>query len=236
MRKILFISLLMLCFFTKINVNAQSNTEIIENSKDRIYDLSDVLSDGAELNLSNYLNTIIKDTTFDIYVIITEVKINVDNFYNQNKLSENSIVLMINSNNKSIDIHTYGLAVEYYNNDRINTIIKAVNEKIENDEYYFAILAYGYNIKNYYVEGIPKENLEKIELGRIPYLLVAVLSLIITGILVFIIVGSYKKVRKAIYAERYINDNRTKITNRKNLFVKTKTIKVHTSRRKLFSK
>lgn len=60
---------------------------------------------------------------------------------------------------------------------------------------------------------------------KIPYFLIGVVCFAITVVIVFIIYSSYKKIRLSSYANKYINDDSTQITRRRDQYIRTRTIK-----------
>ncbi|MBQ7136972.1 MAG: hypothetical protein IJO43_03260 [Bacilli bacterium] len=60
---------------------------------------------------------------------------------------------------------------------------------------------------------------------KIPYFLIAVICFAITVVILFVINSSYKKIKLSSYANKYINENNTMITRRKDQYIRTRTIR-----------
>lgn len=242
MRKLKLLLILFIPFILMPNVNA-STVPLVDSSK-KVYDFADLLTDSEETNIYNLVMDYINKTSYDLVVVTINdnpknsymypTRTYADDFYDYNNFKMDGLLLLIDMDNREYYISTSGEGILMYDDARIDGILDAMENSMKTSNYYNAIRVGINRIDSYYDSGIPfsNRNCEITSDGdyvcskSMPYLLIAVISGIITAIVAFCITRSYKKIRVAEDADRYIDSSKTKITDSSDKFLYSNTVKV----------
>ena len=129
------------------------------------------------------------------------------------------------------NIYTFGNAQLYFPYERCENVLDVIYPNISNHNYYDGFEQYINEISSYYEAGIPysmksyKVNkdgyLEKIYV--IPFIPIAIISLIVTAIVMIILIKKNKMVVKASTANEYLDKNSINYTKRKDDFITSHT-------------
>ena len=133
--------------------------------------------------------------------------------------------------NREYGVYTYGEAILYIDDKRIEEILDVMESYMKAGQYDQAMISSINKIDYLYNEGIPSSNKDNYidENGvyrkkeKIPVAAFALISFIITLVIMIILVNTNKMVRKATIATEYIDQNAININNRQDKFIRTHT-------------
>lgn len=242
MKKLKVLLLLFIPFILMTNVSA--STVPLVDSSEKVYDFADLFNESEEISIYNSIMTYINKTSYDLVVVTIDDNpkngysnpsmVYADDFYDYNNFKMDGLLLLIDMDNREYYISTSGEGILMYDDDRIDKILDTMEGSMKSGNYYNAIRVGINKIDTYYDSGIPysNRNCEITSNGdyvcekSMPYLLIAVISGIITAIVTFCITRNYKKIRIAEDADRYIDSSKTKISTSSDKFLYSNTVKV----------
>jgi len=241
---------------TDSNLNNILNTPAVDASE-KIYDYSDLLTDEEEAELKAEIDNFIETTNMDLVFVTTSFQYYSDHqnedyaadFYDYNdfgmNVTNNSGILFLRNSNPSdpyYDMYTFGDAQLYFNTYRYDNILDGIYGNISTGNYLVGFKDFISRTQNYILSGMPSELQDYYVDGQgylqenktpkvysIPWPGVLVASFIITLIIMIILIKKNKMVSKATMAEEYLNKGSVKITNRKDVFLRSYTTSHTTS-------
>lgn len=181
------------------NIDDILETPCVDASS-KIYDFADLLTDTAEQELFNSLKDFKEKSNYDLVIvtILENMKENAqtfaDDFYDYNDFGENKtrdgLLILIDMDNREIYIGTTGYAIKMYDDERITSIIDAGYSSIQSENYKTSLEEMIESINYYFSKGFPSSNKNLFidEVGRpyyirhIPYILIIVISIIVTTV------------------------------------------------------
>lgn len=216
------------------------------NASEKVYDFADLFTTGEEQILYNLAMNFINKTSYDLVIVTIDdnpksywhgqnpTSVYADDFYDYNDFKNDGLLLLIDMENKEYFVSTSGEAILMYDDNRIDSILDSMEYQMKNGAYYSAMNNGINKISSYYDSGIPSSNSnckitddgEYVCYKSIPYFAIAIISGIITAIIMVIITRRYKKIRTASNADQYIDDAKSKIIESKDQFLYSNTVKV----------
>ena len=236
--------------FSDIKVNDYNRDIILStpsvNENEKVYDFANLFNSSEEQLLYNKVSEFINNGDLDMVIVTIDDNPRnsamkyADDFYDYNYFGEGSthdgILFLIDMDTREMWISTTGTGQLMYDDYRIEKILDATYSKITKEKYYECAEAFISNAKYYYELGIPdsNENAYINEYGDYVYsedaiiasITVAALpAFIISLIIVFIMKGKHKTIKKATTAFSYMREKN--ITYREDSFINTYTSKVY---------
>ena len=158
-----------------------------------------------------------------------------DDYYDYNGYglgdNKSGILLLIDMDDRKIWISTSGDAIEYFTDNRIESIINDISKYLSDDEYFDACNIFLNNIQYYIDSGIPEgQYTYSEEEHTLKIVLIALgVAAIVAGVTCIVVVNSYKN-SKSVSSINYIDNNSIVFTKRRDIFVNTFTTKTKIER------
>lgn len=216
------------------------------DAKEKIYDFADLFTDYEEEILYDEAIDYISSSSYDLAIVTIDnnpksywngqnpTAVYADDFHDYNDFKADGIIILIDMQRREYYISTSGKAILMYDDTRIERLLDEGESEIKNGDYYLGIANMVDTLKLYFDQGIPSSNrnCEINEKGEyycyktIPYLLIAIISGVVTAITVFGITRNYKKIKIANDADNYMIKSKAKINEREDVFLYSNTVKV----------
>lgn len=205
---------------TDENLEYILNTPKVDASQ-KIYDFANLFTEDEEKKLYDLALKYIKKTDIDLAIVTIDYNpksswngqspttVYADDFHDYNDFKEDGIVILIDMENRIYWVSTSGKAIEKYNDKKIDKILDAGESSMKNGNYFDAA-----------------RKMTNSLIRQVPYLVVTLISLVISSIVTLIIVNSYKKIKLAVNANCYLDKEKTKINNRVDQFINSTTSKI----------
>ena len=158
-----------------------------------------------------------------------------DDYYDYNGYglgdNKSGILLLIDMNDRKIWISTSGDAIEYFTDNRIESIISDISKYLSDAEYFDACNIFLNNIQYYIDSGIPEgQYTYSEEEHTLKIVLIALgVGAIVAGVTCIVVVNSYKN-SKSVSSINYIDNNSIVFTKRRDIFINTFTTKTKIER------
>ncbi|MBS4957452.1 MAG: TPM domain-containing protein [Clostridium sp.] len=158
-----------------------------------------------------------------------------DDYYDYNGYglgdNKSGILLLIDMDDRKIWISTSGDAIEYFTDNRIESIINDISKYLSDEEYFDACNIFLNNIQYYIDSGIPEgQYTYSEEEHTLKIVLIALgVAAIVAGVTCIVVVNSYKN-SKSVSSINYIDNNSIVFTKRRDIFVNTFTTKTKIER------
>lgn len=226
------------------NINEVLNTYAV-NASEKIYDFGEILTAQEEKELMKTIDAFIRRYRTDIIILTDDLRYMSDyeneefaaNFYDYNDFGidfNNSGILLFRNTYASdpyYNIYAFGDAQLYMSYDRMEATLDHIYDYIHNKNYLAGFTKFVNDVSLYYGQGIPKtmKDYEVNQSGylkkkfNIPWFEVSASALIVTIIIMFIMIKQNYMVTKATRANQYINRFKSKMTNRKDVFLSSTT-------------
>lgn len=153
-----------------------------------------------------------------------------DDYYDYNGYglgnNKSGLLLLIDMDDRKIWISTSGDAIEYFTDNRIDSIISDISKYLSNGEYFDACNIFLTDIQYYMDSGVPEgqytysEEDKTLKIGLIALGVAAVVA----SISCIVVVNSYKNA-KSVSSVNYVDNNSIVFTRRRDTFVNTFTTK-----------
>lgn len=234
---------------SEVKVSEYNQNDILTtpsvNDSEKIYDFGELLQSDEEIELFEEINTFIDRYQLDFFVLtnkeatLKSTQKYLDNFYEYNYFgigkSRDGLGLYIDLYNRTIDFKTTGKAILIYDDARLNSIISRISPYFTSGQYSKGIKEAISMMSDYASSGKAPSNsmIDIDEYGNIIRIrsvnwgLTIILSLCLAGIITFITINSYKKVKKATNANDYIDNKASKFYMPIDQFLHTHTSKIH---------
>lgn len=153
-----------------------------------------------------------------------------DDYYDYNGYglgdNKSGLLLLINMNDRKIWISTSGDAIEYFTDNRIDSIISDISNYLSNGEYFDACNIFLTDIQYYIDNGIPEgQYTYSEEEHTLKIVLIALgVAAAVAGVTCIVVVNSYKN-SKSVSSVNYVDNNSIVFTKRRDTFVNTFTTK-----------
>ncbi len=234
---------------TNRNINNVKTTPCV-NAQEKIYDFSGVLTDDEYDKLKQEIDEYIKETKMDLVIVIDDIPYSNDkmnetyaaDFYDYNdfgiRFQRYSGTLLLRNTYEQdpyYDIYTFGDAQLFYDYNRLQVILDGIYDDLHSGNYYNGFHEHIEYLDRYYKQGKALNNYKVDENGYLykvytyPFVIIFVISTIVTAIVMSILVKRNKMVLKATEASEYLNKASTRITNREDRFISTHTTSYTTS-------
>ena len=246
----------------KWTITAENKDNVLKskyvNAEDKIYDFSDVLTEGEYEKLKSAATEFKNHTNMEIVILIDNLpysydKMNEDyaaDFYDYNDfgldLDKYSGVLLFRNtyeNDPYYDIYTFGNAQLYFSKSRLDRTLDNIYDNLHDKNYYSGFSRYISEMRTYYDNGIPEEmkgytvddngylQAPPVEPPKYhaPIGLAILIASVVSTIIIVIMVGKNKMVMKATQAEEYIDSKSINISNKEDTFISSHTTHYTTS-------
>jgi len=232
---------------TDTRLNIIRNTKYV-NANEKIYDFSSILSEDDEVKIKEYVDKFINATGMDFVVLTDSVPYSYDernaeyavDFYDYNDFgldyNKYSGVILFRNTYESdpyYGLYTTGYAQQYFPVERYDPILDDIYPYFKSKKYVEGIRIVVDELINYYNLGIPNEYSDSYldENGNLivkahyepPYLIVGIISFVITSIVIGVLVFKNKMVYKAKDANQYLDANSIKYSKKESHLVSTHT-------------
>ena len=232
---------------TSSNKNDILNTPLVDASE-KIYDFADLYTDSEELDLFNKVANFINNYDMDMVIVTinghTKRSGNsyADDFFDYNEFGKNKtrvgIVYLIDMKEREVVISTSGEAILYLDDERIDSILDSVYDKLHYDNYYEGANTFISETSNYIDYGVPQSNSNyyidddgnyviKKE-RKVNYVISTLVAIVIATVTVLIFKSRHKGIKLAKDAEYYFDSAKSKELVKNDKFVST-----HTSRTRI---
>lgn len=206
-----------------------------EGSTENVYDDAYLLSASEAETLSQEISELKQETGWEIFAVSTDdaegksARAYADDFYDAHTAEDSDgVALLIDMDNREIYISTYGEAVRYLDDNRLDAILDDAYYYVADAEYMECFEAMLDGVADYYRRGIPEGQYNyDTETGAIskhygitlteilPVLLVAV----IVGLVIFFsVVGKYR-LKFGTYKYDFHRYGKLRLSNREDQFI-----------------
>lgn len=219
------------------------STPLVDSSE-KIYDFGELFSDDEEKILYDKVAEYIEEYDMDMVIVtITEnpkstAQAYGQDFYDYNTFGTNSthdgVLLLIDMQNRRVEMITTGDAIKMYNDNRIKWILDDVFEYVPKGQYFEAAKAFVDSTSAYASRGYPtasggEPKLKGMDKLRVlPWSGILIFAVISTAIVIGVLIYNCKMVRKAVSSRQYLVKDSVKINLIKETFLGTS---VHKSAR-----
>lgn len=158
-----------------------------------------------------------------------------DDYYDYNGYGlgdkNSGILLLIDMDDRRIWISTSGDAIEYFTDNRIDSIIGDISKYLSNGEYFDACNIFLTDIQYYIDNGVPEgQYTYSEEEHTLKIVLVALgVATVVAGITCIVVVNSYKN-SKSVSSVNYVDNNSIVFTKRRDTFINTFTTRTKIER------
>ena len=215
-------------FIVKANVNP-----VVDEAKLLSQDERDKLIEDIEKFRENYNIDAVIVTANDLQGKNTMDY--ADDYYDYNGYglgdNKSGILLLIDMNDRKIWIYTSGDAIEYFTDNRIDSIISDISKYLSNEEYFDACNIFLTDIQYYIDNGIPEgQYTYSEEENTLKIVLIALgVAAVVAGVTCIVVVNSYKN-SKSVSSVNYVDNNSIVFTKRRDTFVNTFTTRTKIER------
>ena len=224
MKILKYVVIILSLFFSVKNIYAYS----FDNTQ-KVYDYALVLKDKQINTLKDKINKYISENNIDMVAVTVrhynheKLSDYTKEFYNKNKFgldnSKSGIIIVIDVKNNSIDIQTFGKAIELYNTYEINNIISKINK----DTKYYNKLSNFIKYSNIYSTK-DKTYLKNDDLISINWFFIILVSTLFPTLIVIILL---LKIKDTSNDDLYLGENKVVITKKSEEFVTTNTKQIY---------
>ncbi len=220
------------------------------NADEKIYDFSGVIKKSEYEDLRKKALEFKEKTNMEIIILIDDLPYTSDSenedyasdFYDYNDfgldLDKNYSGVLLFRNTYEQDpyynIYTFGEAQLYFSYNRLENTLDDIYNSLHNHLYYMGFNSFIDSMSNYYDSGIPSEmnGYTLDETGHLkrdlksykpPYFMATIIAFVTSLIIVLILIKKNKMVMKETRAEKYINKDDIKITNKQDNFISSHT-------------
>lgn len=225
---------------TDSNINNVKQTKYVD-SKDKIYDFSDVLTDTEEKELKSLIDEYVSKTNMDMVILTDNVPYSADStnedyaadFYDYNDFgidfkNYSGVLLFRNTyeSNPYFNVYTFGEAQLYYSYNRCENMLDYIYPDLSSHNYLNGFTKFIDRFSELYDSGKPSEykNYYIDDTGHIqkkyvfPTAVALIISSIVTLIVISIMIKKNKMIKKETTANQYLDNSSIKYTKRnKNL-------------------
>lgn len=205
---------------------------------EKIYDFAELLTDEEEQELYDKVQEFIKTTNLDLALVTTNsnhkvsTKAYADDFYDYNDFKINGLVFVIDMVNRQFYISTAGTAMLYYDDERIESILTALDEPMLNQEFFQANKDFITETLNFYNEGYSDNANKYVVIGtqiyhKTPYLTLTIIATITSTVVLLVLALKNKQVKLASNSNDYFVANSLKITDESKVLTSTHTTKTY---------
>ena len=215
------------------------------NASEKIYDFAEILTENEEKKLYKNIKHFIKETDIDLVIVTikenvkglandtanTRMKLYAHDFYNYNDFKKNGLLLLIDMHVGGIYMVTEGRAVELFPNSRMNPILKNVYDKVSKKEYFSACNGFITSVSDFVNIRLPGDDDEHIidddgnvvddVFGNILWMFL--ISFVVSGIVVGVMINSYKEQKLNKISKDYLNRDSINITTISDFYLGSKT-------------
>ena len=235
-----------------INENNKSNvlrTPLVDSSL-KVYDYADILSEENENEIKNLIGNFIEHTNMDMVFLTVNMsyyndKVNEDyaaDFYDYNDFgldfkNYSGVLLLRNAyqSDPYYNVYTFGDAQLYFDYDRCENMLDNIYYDFKNSNYLEGFKIFVKEFTDYYDSGVVNSNNYVDKNGYvkqkfvIPYGRSIIISAGMTLILMLILIGKNKMVKKAKNAKDYLDRSSINYKTKTDMFINTFTTRSRVS-------
>ena len=234
------------------NITEQKKQAILKTPKvdetEKVYDFANLLSDTEEVMLQESIKKFIDSYDLDMAIVTISTnnkrstQVYADDFYDYNYFGKNDtcdgLLFLIDMANRQIYISTTGKAQLVYDDARINSILDDTYNYISKGKYYDCASAFISSSAKYAKLGVPSSNKNanidssgnyyvdtttKTK-GKIHFVVILIVSGVITFLIVLSLCAKHKVVRKATSAKTYMVVDSFSLSSKIDKFLTTNTV------------
>lgn len=219
------------------------------NANEKIYDFSDIFTDEEEAIIKEYVDKFIAKTGMDMVILSDSVPYSYDSknadyavdFYDYNNFgidyeSYSGVILFRNTyeSDPYYGIYHTGYAQQYFPEERSEATLDRIYNYFISHNYVEGIRIFIDDYIRYYEKGILKDYSDSYldangflivpDTFKPPYLVIGIISGIISSITIAILVSKNKMVYKAKDANRYLDLDSVKYSKKESHLISTNTI------------
>lgn len=221
---------------TDSNKDAILNTPSVDASE-KVYDFADLLTDSEEQDIYYQVQEFIMENDMDLAIVTIDSNNKgsqaeyADDFYDYNDFgvgsSRDGVLFLIDMQYRQIYMSTTGDAIKMYNDSRISSIMDEIYLYMSDGDYYSGVSSF-IDEASYYADlGYPDYGSDSASktslLDCLKYS--AILSGIITVIIMIFLISKNKLVRPATNAKEYLDKKSVTVNNYGDVFLGSNTIK-----------
>jgi len=211
------------------NINNVLSTYKVD-SKEKIYDFSNVLTDEEEILLKQKIDKFIEKYDTELIILIDDLYYTYDtknetyatDFYDYNDFGlqfdgYDGIILFRNTyaSDPYYDMYTFGDAQLYFSQTRYDDILDSIYSNLKIKNHYVGFSMFIDKVEHYYEMGIPSsmdgyivdENGFLQERYTVPWTICIIISSIITIITICLLIRRNKMVSRVKHADEYLDKN-----------------------------
>lgn len=226
------ISLLLLLFSLPVSASTQ-----------KVYDSANLFTASEVQKIESTISSISTQYNIDVGIVTTNQtngkssRDYADDFYDTNGYGigaeHSGLLLLINMQNREVYISTTGIAIDYFTDSRIQTMLDHIYKELGNGNYFLASSIFLNDVQTYMTKGIPSNHQRVGPMTTQDYFLRGGIALgigvIIGGIACMIVYYRYKN-PPSHPATSYLSRDSFQITSQKDEFIRTYTTKVKIQR------
>lgn len=205
------------------------------DASEKIYDFADLFTASDEEKLYAEISDYINSSNMDLAIVTINENnkgsqaVYADDFYDYNDFGRgggrDGVLFLIDMQYRQIYMSTTGSAINMYNDYRINKALDAVYSYMSSEDYYYGVSRFISIIGDDAAKGLPNDYYYESNSLTESLMYASIGSLIITGIIMFILIRKNKLVRKATTAKEYLDSGSVVVNNMGDVFLGSNTVK-----------
>lgn len=209
---------------------------IVKANVNQVVDDANLLSKDERNNLIESIEVFRTQYNMDVVIVTSndlggkKTKDYADDYYDYNGYglgdNKSGLLLLIDMDDREVWISTTGDSIEYFTDNRIESIINDVTKYLSNEEYFDACNIFLTDIQYYINKGIPENQYTYSEEEyTVKIVLIALgVAFVVAGVTCIVVINSYKN-SKSVSSVNYVDHNSIVFTKRRDTFVNTFTTK-----------
>lgn len=165
-------------------------------ASDPLIDDADLFSESEENDLLEQINRLKSDTGMDYLVVTTDdaqgmsAQDYADNAYGSSDASKDTLLYLIDMDNREIYVYTQGMAIRYITDDRLDMMMDAAYIEVADGKYFDSAVSVLNDVEAFYKEGIEENqhNYDEVT-GEVDYYEEDTEGLWIFGALIGMLIG-----------------------------------------------
>lgn len=212
----------------------------VQASSEQVTDVAEILSESEEVNIEKEIAQIEKMTNWDVMTVTTDdtngktSRAYAEEWYESRSECADGVVCLIDMENRMLYVATYGDAINYLTDSRIEEILDCGYEGASENDYESSFLAMLECMQSMYRKGIPdnqyeydevaKETISKEKRLTLKEMLIAIgVAVIVCFGSVIMIVGRYK-MKWGMYRYSYRENGTLSLTEERDVLESTNVI------------
>lgn len=207
---------------------------LVFSSTSKLVDNAELLSTVEKENLISKINEFNENYNIDLVIVTNDgldgksAKDFADNFYEQNNYGvgeeHSGILLLVDMVGRNVWISTEGVALKYFSDDRLDSIIKDISKYLSNEQYVEAFSIFITDVKYYMDLGVDNNQyLYNENNNTIKVLIISLLVATIVALGSCLAVKFSYKTPKSTSSINYVDRNSIIFNKKKDTFINTYT-------------